>query len=91
MPEILRQFRRHQRAGKIVEAVGRRGRDLRPQADASLLVEDTVTIAVQINGKRRDELTIARDAAKEDIESAALALDNVTRAIAGKPVRGSMR
>jgi len=58
-----------------------------PQADASLLVEDTVTIAVQINGKRRDELTIARDAAKEDIESAALALDNVTRAIAGKPVR----
>jgi leucyl-tRNA synthetase len=58
-----------------------------PVLAKELLVEDTVTIAVQVNGKRRDELTIARDAAKEEIESAALALDNVTRALAGKPVR----
>jgi len=58
-----------------------------PEADPSLLTEDTVTIAVQVNGKRRGELTIARDAAKEDIEAAALALDAVARAIEGRDIR----
>ncbi len=58
-----------------------------PEADSELLIEDTVTIAVQVNGKRRDELTVARDAAKEDIESAALKLDNVVRAIEGREVK----
>jgi len=58
-----------------------------PKADPALLVEDTVTIAVQVNGKRRDELTIARDAAKEDIEAAALKLDNVVRAIGGRKIK----
>ncbi len=58
-----------------------------PEADQSLLTEDTVTIAVQVNGKRRGELTIARDAAKEDIEAAALALDVVVRAIEGRDIR----
>ena len=58
-----------------------------PEIDQSLLQDDTVTIAVQVNGKRRDELTIARDMAKEDIEKAALALDNVIRDIGDRPVR----
>jgi len=58
-----------------------------PEAESGLLIEDTVTIAVQVNGKRRDELTVARDAAKEDIESAALKLDNVVRAIEGREVK----
>jgi leucyl-tRNA synthetase len=58
-----------------------------PVADASLLVEDTVTIAVQVNGKRRDELVIARDADNKAIEAAALALDKVEKAIDGKAVR----
>ncbi|BAQ15805.1 leucine--tRNA ligase [Methyloceanibacter caenitepidi] len=58
-----------------------------PEADSSLLTEDTVTIAVQVNGKRRGELTIARDAAKEDIEAAALALAPVARAIEGREIR----
>ncbi|MBX3445559.1 MAG: leucine--tRNA ligase [Parvibaculaceae bacterium] len=58
-----------------------------PVADKALLVEDSVTIAVQVNGKRRDELTIARDADKETVERAALALDKVEKAIDGKPVR----
>jgi leucyl-tRNA synthetase len=51
------------------------------------VVDDTVTIAVQVNGKRRDELTIARDAAKEDIEQAALKLENVVRAIGGRKIK----
>ena len=58
-----------------------------PRPDSALLVEDTITIAVQVNGKRRDELTIARDAAKEDIEAAALKLDNVVRAVGGRQIK----
>jgi len=58
-----------------------------PQADGALLVDDHVTIAVQVNGKRRDELTVARSAAKEEIEAAALKLDAVVRAIEGRPVK----
>lgn len=58
-----------------------------PDADPALLVDDTITIAVQVNGKRRDELTVARDAAKEDVEAAALALGNVARAIAGREIK----
>ena len=58
-----------------------------PQADDSLLVEDIMTLPVQVNGKKRDELTIARDADKTAIEQAALALDKVTKALDGKPVR----
>jgi len=58
-----------------------------PVADKALIVEDSVTIAVQVNGKRRDELTIARDADNQTIERAALALDKVEKAIDGKAVR----
>jgi leucyl-tRNA synthetase len=58
-----------------------------PAPEKALLAEEMVTIAVQVNGKRRDELTIARDAAKEDIEAAALKLDNVVRAIGGRKIK----
>jgi leucyl-tRNA synthetase len=58
-----------------------------PAPDPALLPDDTVVIAVQVNGKRRDELRIARDAAKEDIEAAALKLDNVVRAIGGRRIK----
>jgi leucyl-tRNA synthetase len=56
-----------------------------PQAEPALLVDDQITIAVQVNGKRRDELTVARTATAGEIEQAALALDSVTRALGGKP------
>ena len=56
-------------------------------ADPAVLAEDTVTIAVQVNGTRRGELTIARDAAKEDIEAAALGLEFVARAIGGRKIK----
>jgi len=58
-----------------------------PVPEKALLLEDTVTIAVQVNGKRRDELTIARNAPSEDIEAAALKLDNVVRAIGGRKIK----
>ena len=58
-----------------------------PQAEAALLVDDTITIAVQVNGKRRDELTIARTAGSDEIEAAALRLEPVVRALNGRPVK----
>ena len=58
-----------------------------PSVEKGLLVDDTITIAVQVNGKRRDELVVARDAAREAVEAAALKLDSVLRAIEGRPVK----
>jgi leucyl-tRNA synthetase len=58
-----------------------------PEADPALLVEDTILLPVQINGKKREELTIAADASNADVEAATLALDAVQKALAGKPPR----
>jgi len=58
-----------------------------PQTEPGLLVDDTITIAVQVNGKRRDELTIARTAGSDEIEAAALRLEPVVRALEGRPVK----
>ncbi len=58
-----------------------------PDVEAALLVDDTITIAVQVNGKRRDELTIARTAGSDEIEAAALKLEPVVRALDGRPVK----
>jgi leucyl-tRNA synthetase len=58
-----------------------------PQVEPDLLIEDTITLPVQVNGKRRDELIIARDADQAAIEAAALGLVGVRRALGDKPVR----
>ncbi|MFT3732588.1 MAG: leucine--tRNA ligase [Hyphomicrobium sp.] len=55
-----------------------------PAPEAELLVDDQVTIAVQVNGKRRDELVISRHAKSEEVEAAALKLDAVMRALDGR-------
>jgi leucyl-tRNA synthetase len=49
----------------------------------SLVVENTVVLPVQVNGKKRGELTIARDASQSEVEAAVLALDFVSAALAG--------
>jgi leucyl-tRNA synthetase len=56
-------------------------------ADRSLIVSDSVTYVVQVNGKKRGELTIGRDASSAEIEVAALALDAVLRAMDNKPAK----
>jgi leucyl-tRNA synthetase len=58
-----------------------------PEADPALVRSDTVTIAVQVNGKRRGEIEIPRNADQKSVETAALALDGVIRALDGKPPR----
>jgi leucyl-tRNA synthetase len=58
-----------------------------PQIERDLLVEDTVTLVVQVNGKKRGEVTVARTAQNPEIEAAVLALDAVKQALGGNPVR----
>ncbi|PPD30661.1 MAG: leucine--tRNA ligase [Hyphomicrobium sp.] len=58
-----------------------------PAADPALLVDDEIVIAVQVNGKRRDELKIARTANSSEVESAARQLETVIRALEGRPVK----
>jgi leucyl-tRNA synthetase len=58
-----------------------------PAAEPGLLVDDQVTIAVQVNGKRRDELVISRSAPNAEVEAAALKLEPVIRALEGRPVK----
>ncbi len=54
-----------------------------PKHDPALLKTDTVTIAVQVNGKRRGEVVVARDADNKTVEAAALAEEGVKRALDG--------
>jgi leucyl-tRNA synthetase len=58
-----------------------------PQIERDLLVEDTVTLVVQVNGKKRGEVTVASQAQNPEIEAAVLALDTVKQALDGKAVR----
>ncbi|TDR87123.1 leucine--tRNA ligase [Enterovirga rhinocerotis] len=58
-----------------------------PTLDRSLLVEDEVTLPVQINGKKRAEVTVARTADNSFVEQAVLSLDAVIRALEGKTPR----
>jgi leucyl-tRNA synthetase len=55
-----------------------------PKLEQELLVEETITLPVQINGKKRAEVTVSRNAAKMEVEQAALALETVQRALEGK-------
>jgi leucyl-tRNA synthetase len=56
-----------------------------PLAEDALLVDDTVTIALQVNGKLRGTLQMPKDASKEENTSAALANNDVLKAMDGKP------
>ena len=58
-----------------------------PEADPALLVEDTATVAVQVNGKLRGTIELPVDADPAAAEAAALALPPVAAAMAGKPPR----
>jgi leucyl-tRNA synthetase len=54
-----------------------------PKADPALLVDESVTLPIQINGKRRGEITVPTDMDKAEVEKLALASDAVQRALAG--------
>ena len=54
-----------------------------PVAEETYLVEDTVLMPIQINGKKRSEITVAKDADKATIEALALADPAVVKALNG--------
>jgi leucyl-tRNA synthetase len=58
-----------------------------PEVDPALLVDDEVTIAVQVKGKLRETLTVAKGTPKDELEKLALASDKVQRAIDGAEVK----
>ena len=58
-----------------------------PEANPALLVDDEVTIAIQVNGKLRDTLTAPKGMARDEIEALALGSDKIVRLLDGKPPR----
>jgi leucyl-tRNA synthetase len=58
-----------------------------PEADPEFLVAHTIKLAVQVNGKRRDEIEVPADADEEEIKAAALASEKVQRHVGSKEPR----
>lgn len=58
-----------------------------PSFDPALLVADTLTIAVQVNGKVRGDVEVAADASKEDVLAAAKAIENVAKYVDGATIK----
>lgn len=58
-----------------------------PKVDATALVQDEIELVLQVNGKLRGSITVAKDASKEAIEQLALANSNVQKFMEGKPAK----
>lgn len=58
-----------------------------PVVEPALLLEDSITLPVQINGKKRADVIVAHDADAATVEAATLALEAVQKALDGKPPR----
>lgn len=58
-----------------------------PVADESALVQDTLTLVVQVNGKLRGQIEVAADASREAVEAEARANENVQRFTEGQTIR----
>ncbi|MEM1147833.1 MAG: leucine--tRNA ligase [Pseudomonadota bacterium] len=58
-----------------------------PDIDETLLVEDSVTLPIQVNGKRRAEIAVSKTAGKDDIEATALAEPSLQSFIADKTIK----
>lgn len=58
-----------------------------PQVDPAALVKDALTLAVQVNGKLRGTIEVAADAARDQIEAAALAEPNAAKFLEGMTIR----
>jgi leucyl-tRNA synthetase len=81
MPHLAEECWSALGAGGLVGAVNW------PVADSALLKADSITLPVQINGKKRAEVTVGAEASIQEVESAVRGLDAVLRAVEGKPIR----
>ncbi len=80
MPHLAEEAWSQFRLGLVADAAW-------PTYDPALLVEDEVTIAIQVLGKLRDTITVAKGLPREEVEALALASEKVQRALDGKPVK----
>lgn len=58
-----------------------------PQADSSAMVQNELRLIVQVNGKLRGQISIAKDTEKETIENIALANEQIQKFIEGQTVK----
>ncbi len=58
-----------------------------PQLDPKMLIQDTVILPVQVNGKRRSEISVPADMSKDDVEALAKSDETVARSIEGLTIR----
>jgi leucyl-tRNA synthetase len=58
-----------------------------PAADPALLVQETVTCVLQVNGKVRDRLDVSPAITEDELRDLAMAAPGITRALAGQEVR----
>ncbi|WP_206242217.1 leucine--tRNA ligase [Novosphingobium terrae] len=58
-----------------------------PEVDPALLVDDEVTVAIQVKGKLRDTVTVAKGTSKEELERLARASEKVQRALEGAEIK----
>jgi leucyl-tRNA synthetase len=77
-------------AEELWEALGEKPGMVRapwPTYDLDLLKQDQALIVIQVNGKKRAEITVASNASEHEIKQAALAESNVQRFVEGKTIR----
>ncbi len=87
MTQLLEPFAPHM-ANELWQQLGRDGliqEATWPTWDDALTVEETISIAVQVNGKLRGEIAVARDTDAEAVKAAALAHENVARFVTDEP------
>ena len=58
-----------------------------PKHDAALLIEDTLELPVQVNGKLRDRIVVPAAATQQQMESAALASEKIKPFLEGKTIK----
>jgi leucyl-tRNA synthetase len=81
VPHIATQLWRHLRPGTELIAIPW------PKADPAALVQDTIELVTQVNGKLRGHIQVAANATREQIEQAALSHEAVVKFIAGQKVK----
>lgn len=58
-----------------------------PKYDSKLIVDDTITLGIQVNGKVRAEITIAKNAVEQDVKNMTLQIPEIVKWIDGKEIR----
>ncbi|HSX71211.1 MAG TPA: leucine--tRNA ligase [Pseudomonas sp.] len=80
-PHICHElWQRLGKAGAVIDAQW-------PQVDESALVQDSLTLVIQVNGKLRGQIEVPASASREDVEAAARANENVQRFTEGVTIR----